>query len=83
MAFNEINRNAPAANNVLELKSVLVRAVQLSEQLQREAAEVNDAQISSHYGVPNVTGAQWTVTINVIVTALDVAAVNNYISHLG
>ena len=83
MAFNEINRNAPAANNVLELKSVLVRAVALSEQLQREAAEVDDAQISSHYGVPVITGAQWATTINGIVTALDVAAVDNYISQLG
>ena len=83
MAFNEINRNAPAANNVLELKSVLARAVALSEQLQREAAEVDDAQISAHYGVPVVTGAQWTTTINGIVTAVNATAVLNYISQLG
>ena len=83
MAFNEINRNSPAANNVLELKSVLVRAVALSEQLQREAAELNDAQIGTHYGVPVITQAQWATTIDGIVTALNVAAVDNYISQLG
>jgi hypothetical protein len=83
MAFFPIDRNANAANNVLELKSVLVRAIAVAEQLQRESAEMTEAQMQAQYGLTGLTQAQWNTTINGLVTALAATAVDNYISQLG
>lgn len=82
MAFFPIDRNANSANNVLELKSVLVRALTVSEQLQRESGEMTEAQMQAQYGI-TATQAQWNATINGVVTALEAAAVDNFISQLG
>ena len=82
MAFFVIDRNANAAQLPLNGKSTLVSARNNFEQMQRESAEMTEAQIQSHYGFPG-TAAQWNVTIDGIVTALNVAAVDNYISQLG
>ena len=80
--FFPINRNANNANNILELKSVLVRALTVAEQLQRESGEMTEAQMQAQYGI-DATQAQWDTTINGVVTALQATAVENYISQLG
>ena len=81
MAFFQIDRNANAANNVLELKSVLTRSLFVAEQIQRESDEMTELQIQTHYGFSG-TQAAWLVTIGGVVTALNAVAVENYISQL-
>jgi hypothetical protein len=83
MAFFPVDRNANASNNVLEMKSILVRGIAVAEQLQRESAEMTEAQIQAQYGLTGLTQAAWNTTINGLVTALQAAAVENYISQLG
>ena len=82
MAFFQIARNANAANNVLELKSVLTRSLFVAEQIQRESDEMTELQIQTHYGFSG-TQAAWLATISGVVAALNAAAVENYISQLG
>lgn len=82
MAFFPIDRNANSANNVLELKSILVRALAVSEQLQRETAEMTEAQMQAQYGI-TATQAQWNGVLNGVVTAIQAAAIDTYISSLG
>lgn len=80
--FFQIDRNANSANNVMQLKSALVSSLNTALQIQRESAEMTEVQIQDHYGFSG-TQAQWTTTINGVVTALQVTAVDNYISQLG
>lgn len=80
--FFPINRNANSANNLLELKSVLVRALTVAEQLQRESGEMTEAQMQAQYGI-TATQAQWDATVDGVVTALGATAVQNFISQLG
>ena len=80
--FFVIDRNANSANNVMSLKSSLVASLNTALQIQRESGEMTEAQIQSHYGFSG-TQAQWDATINGVVTALEAAAVENYISQLG
>lgn len=80
--FFQIDRNANSANNVMQLKSALVSSLNTALQIQRESAEMTEVQIQDHYGFSG-TQAQWTTTINGVVTALQATAVDNYISQLG
>ena len=80
--FFVIDRNANSANKVMGLKSSLVASLVEARQIQRESAEMTEAQIQSHYGFSG-TEAQWNTTINGVVTALEAQAVENYISQLG
>ena len=82
MSFFPINRDANGASNVLNLKSNLVGALVVAQQMQRESGEMTEVQIQSHYGFGG-TQAQWNNTINGVVTALQAAAVENYMSQLG
>ncbi len=83
MAFNAINRNAPASNLPLELKTVLVRARMLSEQMAGEADNIDDAQVASHFGVPNITQAQWETILGDIVVAVNIPAIDTFVEQLG
>ena len=82
MAFFVINRSANSAHKVLSLKSALVSSLDEALQIQRESVEMTEAQIQAHYGFTG-TQTQWNTTINGVVTALQAAAVENYISQLG
>ena len=80
--FFPINRAADGAVNVFNLKSPLIRALDVASQIQRESAEMTEAQIQAHYGFDG-TQTQWNATINGVVTALGATAVQNFISQLG
>ncbi|MCK5613040.1 hypothetical protein KAR91_64805 [Candidatus Pacearchaeota archaeon] len=82
MPFYPVERNANAASKVLSLKSSLVSALVESRQIQLESAEMTEIQIQTHYGFGG-TQAEWLVTIDGVVTALEAAAIENYISQLG
>jgi len=82
MAFFPIDRNAAASNNVLEMKSILVRGLAVAEQMQRETAQMTEIQMQAQYGI-TATTAQWNGVLNGVVTALQAAAVETYISSLG
>ena len=82
MAFFPIDRNANSSNNVLELKSILVRGLAVAEQLQRESAEMTEAQMQAQYGI-TATTAEWNGVLNGVVTAMQAAAIETYISSLG
>ena len=88
MSFFPVNRNAPASNNVLELKSILVRGIAVAEQMQRETAQMTEAQMQSQYGI-TATAAQWDAVLSGteqdpgVVLILQMAAVETYISSLG
>jgi hypothetical protein len=84
MAFFQIDRNANSANNVIQLKSALIQALATAQQIQRETANMTQAQVESHYGLPpELLIATWGTTVDGVVTSLEVAAVDNYISQLG
>ena len=80
--FFVIDRNANSSNKVLGLKSSLVASLVEARQVQRESGQMTEAQIQAHYGFSG-TEAQWNTTIDGVVTALEAAAVENYISQLG
>jgi len=82
MAFFPIDRNAPASNNVLEMKSILVRGIAVAEQMQKETAQMTEIQMQAQYGI-TATTAQWDAVLDGVVTALQAAAVETYISSLG
>ena len=82
MAFFPINRNANSSNNVLEMKSILVRGIAVAEQMQKETAQMTEAQMQAQYGI-TATTAQWNSVLNGVVTALQATAVETYISSLG
>ena len=85
MSFFPVNRNAPASNNVLELKSILVRGIAVAEQMQRETAQMTEAQMQSQYGI-TATSVQWDAVLDGVVLALqdvETGSVETYISSLG
>ena len=85
MSFFPVNRNAAASNNVLELKSILVRGIAVAEQMQRETAQMTEAQMQSQYGI-TATSAQWDAVLDGVVLALqdvETGSVETYISSLG
>ena len=82
MAFFPIDRNANSSNNVLEMKSILVRGIAVAEQMQKETAQMTEIQMQTQYGI-TATAAQWDSVLSGVVTALQAAAVETYISSLG
>jgi flagellar hook-basal body complex protein FliE len=82
MAFFPIDRNANSSNNVLEMKSILVRGLAVAEQMQRESGEMTEAQMQAQYGI-TATTAEWNGVLNGVVTAMQAAAIETYISSLG
>jgi hypothetical protein len=85
MAFFPVDRNANGARNVLASKSALVSALAEFDQLKAMSDEMTQAQIESYFGleVGAITLAAWKTTVNGVVTALEAAAVENFISQLG
>ena len=82
MAHFALSASAPQRTDALGLKSNLVTALNIALQIQRETLEMTEAQIQTQYGFSG-SQAVWQTTINGIVTALQAAAVTNYISKLG
>jgi len=82
MAFFPVDRNAAASNNVIELKSILVRGLAVAEQMQRETDQMTEAQMQAQFGI-TATSAQWDAVLDGVVLAMQAAAIETYISSLG
>ena len=82
MTYFALSASAPQRTNALGLKSNLVTALNIALQVQRETSEMTEVQIQDQYGFSG-TQAQWTATINGIVTALQATAIENFISQIG
>lgn len=83
MAFVILNHTAPQRAEPQALKQDLVKSLNKALEIQRQAAQMSDAQIETQYGVPTAAVAAFRSNIDDIVTALQSSSVTNIISSLG
>ena len=82
MAFFIINTNATGARDLRSLISYLVNGQDTAEKLATMIGNMSDAQVQSYFGFTG-TKSDLQTTINGVVTALDVAAVDNLTGKVG
>jgi len=82
MAYFDIDRTKDKATDLLTVKSALVNALNIANQVQREVDEMNDAEVSENYGFPG-TQAILKASIDGIATAINNVDIITYISQLG
>lgn len=83
MAYFEFDGNVPQTQLVRQLKSTLITAQDLAENIAAQNAEMTLAQMTSQFGVTGLTEVQWETTISDIVTALSGAAIANLTTKVG
>ena len=82
MAYFPVNTNAPGAPEVKELKTILVRAKAIAEQMERQTAAMTEAEIQTRYGIA-ATSVQWNPVLSGVVAVLNDPDVITYIESLG
>ena len=84
MAVVEIDRSAPAAADVINLLNYLVHARNTATHIAEINGQMDAAQLLDIMGVDpaEITATAWANTITAIVTLLNDAAVDNYVSKL-
>ena len=83
MAYVIASGTAPQSQDLRQLKQTLVTSGNLARHIQRQMAEMSDAQLEAQFGIPTAAVAPFRTNVDAIVTALDAAAVQNIMAKLG
>lgn len=81
--FIILDHTAPQRAEIQVLKQELIKSLNKALEVQRQAAEMDDAQIASQYGIPAGVVAGFRTNIDSAVTALESSAITNIISSIG
>jgi hypothetical protein len=83
MPFIVLDHTAPQRAEPQRLKQDLRKALETALNIQRQAAEMDDAQVQAQFGVPAGAVSAFRTNVDDIVTALQSQAVTNIISSMG
>lgn len=83
MALVIVNRQAPEGGEIIRLRNNLRSAQEAAEYLNEIQANATDDDLQTVFGIPSVSGTQFRSVVSNLVTALQAAAVDNFISNLG
>lgn len=83
MALVIINRSAPEANETIRLRNYLRSAQEVASYLNDIQANASDADLETVFGIPAADASSFRTVIGNLDTAMQAAAIENFINNVG